>query len=743
MPTITTAETLCGPRPAPHTMAFLRWVDEYISRRKRTCQRRRTTVRYVDPSLTTGANDGTTPANAWRPTSGWTATLPMDSVRTFLAGSSGDCRILFRRGTTTWDTVGIDLTKPDVYFGSYGLHPSDGLTPDKPIISHFTIRWGSGGDRFTLASGDRYTTTVAKASFNLGNLTAGIAMVRVVDDPLNPLTAVASSTECETTPFSFWSTGTTLHINLGGVDPNTVTIEAVPIQASPPSGIKISNGSSGAWIDGLRFDGWGCGARGLTITSASAGNPNGNESGIVNVAGGSAADAEHVALITGCESYYNGSHAFSQESAGIGGTHIVEGCMAGLDWNGTNGETLYNCYSATGQMECVFRDCVARFAGCPQTIISARSITAGTVVSPIRGKAFYGHVGTTNGANLYLNINCRIIDDRDLNNRATTYSEGWSFSEGADSLFLGTSSENIASLRAFVIGWKGPRIRYTGAWSGSFAPVDFSVGRMVFINSHFYLRKTWNYQNPDTLMNDFRCPAINCIFEFDDEVGDRTVMFPQSTAFAAGPRVINGMIIARGAMQTNNSEDQFQIGDANGDDRIRLANTLLISVDRLMDPTNGRQISLSRNTFSSHLKNDPASLRYLAIAGCRLTTTSPFLGFSAATGLVNLETTNNTYPDLESMMHYSTRLANSVVASGYTLDTASPLAGAGAAVPFADKSDMCPAPEYDFFGRRRPTVPAIGPFDVLNISTGGGGGGGSSGTQGIVYSPVRGASLGG
>lgn len=715
MPTITTAESpsIAGPRPLPHTAAFLQWVDTYISKRSRQCQRRRTQVYYIDP----GAADN----------SQGTAALPWNNlgrVRQWLTDNpSGDARFLFRRGTILRDTIGLVLTRPNLYFGAYG-RPVVGNTTDKPIISHFTVRWASGGSRWTQQGGTaRWTSSVAvgasgsSANPNLagGSPATTVGFVRIADDPFAALIAVGSTAAVESTPGSFFVNAGTVHINVDG-NPNNLNIEAVPVQASPPDGFSVQNGSTGIWINGIRTDGWGCGAIGLAVRSSSGANV----SGIRNLAGGTAEQAEHVALITNCESYYNGAHAISQEPGDIGGTHIVIGCVAGYGYNGNNGEALFNTYAGSARQECVFKECVARFGALPQNV-QVDPITQGMAIGKQAG-AFYGHQGgNTHPVGLYLNIDCRIADERATYPTATTYSDKWTFSEGADSMFAGTTAADPSSIRAFVIGFKSPRSRTVDATFdfNTNKPPAMTVARMIFINCHFYKRRTWSVTFADPVWQFFQGMAINCIFELDDEIGDRTALFDYPTSYATGARLINCMILARGAMAANASDDQVCISDANAKDRVRLANTVVLGIDRVMDPTNGLRVNLSRNTFpTTSLINDPESIRQVAVAGCLLADSGAYRGFSNATGLVQLETPNDTYPDLANMIGSGSPGA-SFWTSTYTLDPASPLAGVGAAVPFADKSDMLPAPQYDFFGRPRPRVPSIGPFDVPEEATGG------------------------
>lgn len=718
MPTITTAETICGPRPQPHTVAFLRWVDEYIARRKKQCVFKRSATYYIDSASGSDANNGLSPTTAW---------ASLTPVRTRLAANtSGGDAFLFKRGTTLRDATGIDLSVPNNMFGAYG--PLSAGSIDKPILSHFTIRW-LAGSKWTLAAGNRYTTTVSIADSNPSSATT-IGFLRVAEDPLNPLRCQNTQGNCEAESFSFFVSSGTVHINLGGVDPNTLNIEAVPVAVSPPDGIRISNGSSGVWIDGIRFDGWGCGSKGLYV---SAGTQN-NESGIRNLAGGTAEQAEHVAYISNCESYYNGGHALSQEPGGYGGTHIVENCVAGHGYGSPNGEACLNSYSGDGSQETVFKDCIVRFGPLPHNVNSP-TVTLGQAVTT-QGGAFYGHVNAAapSGINLYLNINCRVLDERRTGfefDRATTYMEKWTFTEltaGGD-MFRGSTHTDPASIKCFVIGWRSPRTRHT-------ATHFTGCNRVIFINSHLYMRQTWT-PSPTWAysIRDFNPMFINCILEIENETGTNCTIFERVATVSAGPRFTNCLILLRGHT-ANGSNDRFSFCVTSYPDQIRLANTVVVC-DRWRDGAtiaagSGMQAWWTVNTGAG-AGNTTDHLRYVAIAGTATTDSGNWRGFSNATGLLNLATADDIYPDMGDFTGDTQAMAL-LSGGGYTLDPASPLAGAGAAVPFADKSDMLPAPEYDFFGRRRPTVPSIGPFDVLNTATGSGGGlaSGGSGSSGLL-----------
>jgi hypothetical protein len=732
MPTITTAETLCGPRPAPHTMAFLRWCDEYISRRKRQCTFKRPTVLYFDA---VNGNDSNATNSISTPWQTW------GKAQAYLnANTGGNYSLLFRRGQTFRAGVGINLSVPNVHFGAYGPIPSSGVV--RPIISHFSVRWPAGSSWSQSGSTNRWSATVPGGGTNNPSSTQVVGFVRAAIDPLNPLRCQPDATACLADDYSFAIQGGTVHINLGGINPNTIDIEAVPVASqtwptpiSITDGIAILNGSDNVWIDGLRFDGWGAGSQGVTASGSSTGS---NVSGVRNMAQG-----EHVAYISNCESYYNGAHAFSQEPNGIGGTHIVEDCLAGYGFNAPNGDGVFNTYAGDAQQECVFRRCFVRFGSLPQNLgTGGRFVEKGSITlgAPLDSLAFYGHAApnTTQSIGLYLNIDCGILDERDKFERGTALRESWQFPETLESgtLFNGTSTTNPSSIRAFVIGWKSPR----SIGSVSANPIG-SVERMIFINTYHYVRRNWSAGNPKICFLNMNTIFINPIFEIENEGGDRTTLFHISSGSAvAGPRLINPLIIVRGHT-TNDAESRFHLVDANSPDKFRMANFIVIS-DRWRDGStigNGSGIETwsYRNTFTNPGVNSTNCFRFGAVAGVGLANSGSYEGFSATTGLINLSTPNNSFPDAGIFSAEESEARRLSSGGLYTLDPASPLVAAGSANPFSDKSDMLPAPEYDFFGRRRPATPSIGPVDVINLSSGGGGGGGGGSSVGMVRNPVR------
>ena len=737
MPTTTTAETLCGPRPAPHTMAFLRWCDEYISRRKRQCVFKRPTIYYVAANGN-DSNNGTSPSTPWQ-----TYAKVISHIG---ANSDGNYSILFRRGDTFRSATGLSLTAPNVHFGAYGPLPTSGI--DAPIISHFTVQWASGGTRWSLVSGNVWQASVTAGTTTNPSGATSVGFIRVAEDPLSPLIAQPGAAQVGLNDLSFAVSGSTVYINVaayGVTSPNDLNIEAVPVNASsPPDAIALFAGSAGnpgstnCWIDGLRFEGWGAGSQGLTATG------NANASGVRNMAGGDAGQSEHVAYISNCECYYYGAHAFSQEPGGFGGAHIVENCIAGYGYDAINGLTMFNSYAGNGRQETVYRNCSARFGALPQQIgTGGRTVAFG---SSTAGSMFYGHTAPnpTQAANLVLIMNCEALDERDSSLRATCIGNDLSMANtddaGAGPLNTGLSLTDPAAQRVFFIGYRNS-VRSDTTTKTPILATPYAV----YINCHFFVRRNWS-RSPDALayaLRNWRTYCINCVFELEDLQGDRCALFENTNSgFSTDARLMNCLILFRGHATDQNGEDQFQLHGPNGDDKFRLANSIVISQDRVFNAVSGKRVSLRRISDFAGPSNSTNTLRNVAVAGVWVndgnTATGNWIGFNNATGLVNLETSSNIYPDPGSFSGDVSSGRKLLSGRLYTLDPApqNPLAGAGSANPFSDKSDMLPAPEYDFFGRRRPATPSIGPVDVINTSSGGGSSG-ISGGRAIVRSPVR------
>lgn len=686
---------LVGAPPSPHTMAFLRWVDNYVEKRKAQCVFKRSTTYYIDPvSGNDGANDGLSSASPWK---------SLDPVRDAIAAGASDTAFLFKRGTVLEDATGLSPSSSNtrLFFGAYGDIPSSGWS--KPVLSHFLMKINSGGLAWTNGTGDRWTIPVASFSANPTSATA-VGWLREADQEqwLNPYTYVDSTAKVESTPYSFYFTGSTLHLNPGsGIDPNTVNYEATPDKTAMPDGILLGNGVTQTWIDGLIFTGWGCSSQGILQSHY------GVKSFLID---------DDVAYLSNCEEYYAGRHQLgSHETGGTGGYLIVESCVVGYANAINGGSTTLNSYSG-GDHEHVLKNCVVAFAPLPYSIAGNSNFTPQAGEAGVGG-AFFGHTGSgsVHGCNLYLNIECSVIDMRGKYPRATANILDLSFSDNVTSTatdFFKSYGPDPADRRHYVIGMKPCRIRSTTPDDGG------SLRRFDFINCHFYVFNQGPTGAPKYVWADkgvWGAYFQNCIFEIDDETGVYAQLFPSAIAPDYSPRFMNCLFWVRGAYNSGHLLVNYTNGTGYG-----FANSLFICLDNVLSD-NGRELRLNRlgngTTYTTPVKNDTDHLRYIAIAGCLASDTgsgpADFHGFDQAVGFVNITSFD---PGIMPMANFS---SGEHPWTGYGgLPDNSALAAAGHKDPFAGVDHWIPAPEYDFLGRRRPSTPSIGPIDLIAFTTG-------------------------
>jgi hypothetical protein len=806
--------TLVGAPPDVNTLAFLRWKDDYTFQRKSPCMFRRTTRYYIDPVGGNDGNAGTTPALAW---------ASMTPVRTRIAAGDDNVAFLFKRGTQILDHAGtlINNGNNGLYFGSYG--PAQAA---KPIISNFTIRLAAASITWTDAGSGRWTATIPGSGVNNPSGATAWGWIREQANPFNPYTYVDSTGKVESTTYSFFVSGTTIHLNPGtGIDPNTVSYEAVPYPGSVGAmvhGLAIRSGCTNTWINGLRFDGWGC------VPVSNGGSYGIKFEGI----------DDEVAYISDCEEYYGGRHALSIEGNSSGGYSVWERCTQGYLVS-ISGCTFFNQYQPSGLSEAVFKDCCVRFGQLPSDVTGASSnwVKGDALV----GAAFYGHTSSDSFQNALLIVDGFVsLDERGKWDRATTCKDRFYVFPRQ---YPGNEYDP-STCRVFVINWRPNKATATLADNSGTSRVVYPsfLEKAIYINSHFYLARkatTTSTQFVSTSVdnrNGFGALFINTILEFDDGEGDSngellvmsalsvatsgnsgvtypsgqpirvtttnahrlatgdriflsnvgttggetnpngewvvtvissTVVDLQGTVGNGGaasgsgnmvprnaPRLLNSLILVRGMRQDRtNSAHQLSINNRFGQPFLRLANTVIAAPSRLHDLPNDLladtaqdlRIAASRRTNVSTnpgCKNAPASLAYVAIMGCLVAdtgaTANDYEGFSAATGLVDLHTAVD-LPPVGDTGGADAGYQGLDPIWGNSLPPTSPLAEAGSVDPFPSDSALPAAPEYDFYGRVRPLVPSIGPFDVMVASRADlvADDGGSGDAQALLRSPLR------
>lgn len=686
---------LVGAPPAPHTMAFMRWKDDYFAKRKAACNYKRSTVFYISPSGSDAAN-GTSPSTPWQ---------TLDRVKTEIeTNNRSEASFLFLRGSTFTSYTTITIDQPGIHIGAYGAFPASGIV--KPRMSFWTITYPESANSWSSAAGNRYTTTVSAATANPSSATR-LGWLRLTADPLNPLTAVDSTAKVEAQSYSWYcdSSGN-VHVNLGGTDPNTVDLEAIPhLSGSGVDCFLVAPGSHGFWCDEIYFDGYDCTAWGSRNAWGVRLQQEDDETG----------------YISNCEGYYQGRHSIcSQESAGSGSYAIFENCLTGYCCPVFDA-TVCNSYCANGLGEYMIRNCWIRFGHLPNDI--ATSLDTVAQASCEVSATYYGHAGGTspNRMALWILDGGGPLDERSKYSRATATGDRFSFaSTGNTSYFPNTSDYTPGANRCYVIGYQGQKSLYSG--SGSGGPITINPW-FTLINCYFPFRvPNGGYGGTPDQIFAFACGicAINTILDITWEgtaTGNPIVeIFPQNAATTIGPRLINCMIIIRGTTDAGTNSYATITHRYHGP-VTRIGNTILVCPDKIMNSTTGLQLRASKKTFSDGLRNTSSSLRYLAIGGCLLndtgTASTDWAGFSAATGLVQLDSLGEMAPmTLDPVLDGGTPALSGLLRSFSALPADSPLAGAGVAVPFPEYTDVPEAPQYDFLGHIRPAVPSIGPIDL-------------------------------
>jgi len=776
VPVTNTYTALAGAMPSPHTMDFLKWVDKYLYLRKKSCRGKRTTTYYIDP---VSGSDSRTKTQAQSQSTPWQT---LTNVRkalsgdgTTIGGSAGfstpvnNVAFLFKRGTVLRDATGLILgsnsstvNNTNLYFGGYGAGA-------KPVISAFTILFNTG---FTISTpggatnrrqitltGDANITNATSAT-NIGWLRANSSNTSI--SQYLPFTycsgtAVSAGQDAtayaliESIPYSFYvDSNGKLNANFGNQNSfapftsSTICYEATPpvtTSGSAPSGFSIQKGTNGLWIDGLVVEGYGC----QSVSYQ-------NASGIINGAG-----AEEVAYISNCESYYNGRHAISHESSdtsttpvGLGGVHIVENCSVGY-CSPNLGYSALNSFASAGSQETAFVNCTIRYGALPASSTLTSNGSNYATYATLNGQmdkspAFYGHTGYTIasgnsvGVGLYLNIGCRITDERDLISQATVAAEGFGVGDdssgglGGLAFCVGTKSDPT-SYRVFVIDWKSPRYVRTDVPAGN----NFQIvapSRLMFINCHHYFRPGFapatetQWWGPKTT-----ALWINSIFEVDAPYttasGYNTVVFFNNTTTpTVNPRFLNCLFTITGG-NASGYASLFKgtfVANSYLTNGPYFGNCLFINTDAVLNgyASPGLKFALGADNDGTDIpQNTSAFLRYVGTAGAQnANLSSPKVnGFDQATGFLDLSTSTNEFPLM--VGRPDPVGGNKMIAQGTNnsypvLDASSVLVGTGSPDPFYDKRTtigMLPAPQYDFARRLRPSVPAMGPFDVANNQT--------------------------
>ena len=347
-------------RPLFTSLAFLQWRRDIVTAKERPTYWIPQTEYYVSESTGNDANAGTEVAP-------WQTLEKAQQVLDALSDESYTV-IRLKRGDT-WEEEGtvlavdgnsclLRLTKTFSGISSYG-------SGDLPFINQFATKYTSG---WTVHSGNVYVRSEAN----------DIVSVRLTTDRLVPFYDATDATDCATDiadtngSYFYDATGNNLYVNLGGTDPNTVTIEAAISNDDTVEAV-----AHGCFIENIRLDG----TLKRTTRDEQAGirlNINGSE----------------VARIENCEAYYGSSHLIHQNGlTGTGGIGIIKNCKAGYSlWN-TGGNTIFNSYTLGGDQETYVQDCEVPYG----TLPGHEWTSTNSAHDALDGSAFYCHAG--GGAN--------------------------------------------------------------------------------------------------------------------------------------------------------------------------------------------------------------------------------------------------------------------------------------------------------------------------------------------------------
>lgn len=355
-----TIEDILGYKPSPLSSDYevavrsvgRRWLDE--------CPIARTTTYYFDSEADDDSGDGLTPE---------TAKKTISAMNTVLA-ASGTVNVKLKAGSRWRTTTEVDANNNSV--SAYGTGPA-------PILSGFTQTIASGGSAWTNATGDRWTTTDITDCGWIRDQNSDWGTV---------YREVTSTGEVESTAYSWFASGGTLHINAGsGIDPNDIDWEATPASGSSYSGIILSG--HGGRVDGIVCVGQDC----IGTTNQSY--------GIKAEQGGN-----QVACITNCQTYYHPNHNIGHNVTGTaGGRTLVANCTYG--WCKSDAYTGID-YNSDGDQESIWLDCKPLYGSLPQDATRNYCVGRG-VYAHTSGGANY--VGSIHVINMDLGTSALGVDD--------------------------------------------------------------------------------------------------------------------------------------------------------------------------------------------------------------------------------------------------------------------------------------------------------------------------------------------
>jgi hypothetical protein len=346
-------------RPAFTSSEFLTWRRAIVGAKLAPTKWSAATTYYVSQSEGNDSYDGSQ-ENPWQ---------TLAKVQTTISGLGAGSKTVFRfkRGdewTETGTGTGTNSSScllvtgasdTQIGFADYG-------TGNKPLFNRFVNSYTSG---WTVSSGNVYVQNVSE----------DVAWVRIASDRLTPMYDAADATDCATdvseTSGSFFFDSATgdLYINLGGTNPNTVTIETAD---SNDEAIELRG--DGCFVENIRID--GCGIH----------RTNGATQGGIRITTSGTATAR----ADGCEAYFCSSHAIHHIGfTTSGGIAVFQNCSAGYTfYNSSAGETIFNTYAQDGGHESYFQDCSVPYGTLPSHDWMDHTDADG---ARLRGTGIYAH----------------------------------------------------------------------------------------------------------------------------------------------------------------------------------------------------------------------------------------------------------------------------------------------------------------------------------------------------------------
>jgi hypothetical protein len=336
----TGVQDLSGMLPIPGTASYEAVTLAVASTWRRLCPVERATTYYFDAQNGNDANSGLTTA------------LPKQTISAMNTLLSGGNVHIYAKGT--WrHAASAGVTMP--------ANTSLTRWPDKSPyrITGCRLEQDAGSVTWTNAAGNRWSATIANAA-HLHPKSWGI---------FRYLTAAASTAEVEANSYSYYITGSTVHVNMGGTNPNTIDFELTHTSdyGSLASGVTVTGG--GVFIEGGTFDHNGYGAYAVGVNQSY---------GVVcNQTG------ESVVYIKDCQfggHYYHNVGTLS----GSGGRTLIENCVAG----GCRDDiaTHINFFATSGGNEAIALRC---------RVVTDRMPRVGMAANNAQ-EAFFGHTSSGN-----------------------------------------------------------------------------------------------------------------------------------------------------------------------------------------------------------------------------------------------------------------------------------------------------------------------------------------------------------